>query len=133
MAVVWISFPSLPPNVFAKRSLLSIASAVSKALDVDKAIQERTRPSAARVKVILDLLDKHPKKVKLLIVDRISGKTIVHYHEVVYDNLPTYCTYCKYQRHDENVCRVMKEQAGKEVRAEEVTVGSNLPVVEVQF
>ncbi|XP_070044637.1 uncharacterized protein [Nicotiana tomentosiformis] len=131
MAVVWISFPGLPPNIFAKRSLLSIASAMGKALAVDMETQERTRPSATRVRVILDLLDKHLKKVKLLIVDRILGKTIMHYQEVVYDNLPTYCTYCKHPGHDENVCRVMKEQAGKEVRAEEVTVGSNLPVVEV--
>lgn len=61
MAVVWISFPGLPPNFFAKRSLLSIASVVGNVLVVDKSTQERTRPSAARVKVILDLMDKHPK------------------------------------------------------------------------
>lgn len=131
MAVVWISFPGLPPNFFAKRSLLSIASAVGKSLAVDKATQDRTRPSAARVKVIIDLLDKHPKKIKLLIVDRISGKSIVHYQEVVYDNLPTYCTFCKHQGHGENVCRVRNEKEGKDVRAEEVTSGSNMPVVEV--
>ncbi|XP_075099066.1 uncharacterized protein LOC142175954 [Nicotiana tabacum] len=119
MAVVWISFPGLPPNFFAKRSLLSIASAVGKALVVDKATQERTRPSAARVKVILDLLDKHPKKVKLQIMDRISGKIIVHYQEVAYENLPKYCTYCKHQGHDDKVCRIMKEQAGTEVMADE--------------
>jgi len=42
-----------------------IASAVGKAIVVDKATQEKTRPSAARVKVILDLLENRPKKVKL--------------------------------------------------------------------
>lgn len=58
-AVVWISFPELPPNFFARKSLLSIASAVGKPLAVDKATKDRTRPSTARVKVLLDLLDKH--------------------------------------------------------------------------
>ncbi|XP_070040337.1 uncharacterized protein [Nicotiana tomentosiformis] len=125
MAVVWISFLGLPPNCFGNRSLMSIASVVGKDIAVDKATQERTRPSATRVKVILYLLDKHPKKVKLLVVDRISVKTIVHYQEVMYDNLPKYCTYCKHQGHDEKVCRVMKEQAGKEVMAEEVTVATS--------
>nr|XP_009768788.1 PREDICTED: uncharacterized protein LOC104219761 [Nicotiana sylvestris] len=125
MAVVCISFPGLAPNFFAKRSLMSIASAVGKAIAVDKT-QEKTRPSAARVKVILDLLENRPKKVKLQIVDRISGKINVHYQEVVYDNLHKYCTFCKHQGHDDNVCRLMKEQAGKDVRSEVV----NLPVME---
>ncbi|XP_070015001.1 uncharacterized protein [Nicotiana sylvestris] len=126
MAVVWISFPGLQPNFFAKRSLMSIASVVGKAIAVDKATQEKTQPSAARVKVILDLLEYRPKKVKLQIVDRILGKINVHYQEVVYDNLPKYCTFCKHQGHDDNVCRLMKQQAGKDVRSEVV----NMPIME---
>lgn len=130
MAVVWISLPGLPPNFFAKRSLLSIALAVGKPLAVDKATQQRTRPSAARVKVIIDLLDKHPKQVKLQIVDRATGKYVVHYQEIVYDNLPKYCNCCKHQGHDKNVCRVMKVQAETEGTTERVHMNSDLPVME---
>ncbi|KAK6802843.1 hypothetical protein RDI58_000627 [Solanum bulbocastanum] len=40
----------LPPNLFAKKSLLSIASVIGKPVAIDKATQERTMPSIARVK-----------------------------------------------------------------------------------
>ncbi|KAG5571684.1 hypothetical protein H5410_061450 [Solanum commersonii] len=96
----------VPPNLFSKKSLLSIASALGKPVAVDKATQEHNRPSTTRVKVILDLLDKHPKKIKLFFVDKDSGKVIEHYQEFVYDNLPRYCIHCKRQGHDENSCRV---------------------------
>ncbi|KAH0765652.1 hypothetical protein KY285_001523 [Solanum tuberosum] len=87
-ALTWISFPDLPPNLFAKKPLLSIASVVEKPVDVDKVTQECTRPCTTRVKVILDLLDTHPKKIKLFFVDKDSSKVIEHYQEFVYDNLP---------------------------------------------
>ena len=42
--LTWISFPDLPQNLFAKKSVLLIASTVGKSIIVDKATQERTRP-----------------------------------------------------------------------------------------
>nr|XP_009784900.1 PREDICTED: uncharacterized protein LOC104233234 [Nicotiana sylvestris] len=117
-AVVWISFPDLPPNYFAKKSLMSIASAVGKPLAIDKAMKDRTRPSAARVKVLLDLLDKHPKKVKISVVDKICGKSNDFSQKVIYDYLPMYCTCCKHQGHDEISCRAMK---GRNKNAKENT------------
>lgn len=95
-AVVWISMPELPANFFTKKSLMSIASVVGKPLAVDKVTQDRTRPSTARVKVLLDILDNHPKRVRIQIVDRNSGKVVEHYQEIVYNNLPKYCTCCKH-------------------------------------
>ncbi|XP_019265781.1 PREDICTED: uncharacterized protein LOC109243328 [Nicotiana attenuata] len=59
-AIVWISFPKLPTELFAKNVLLSIASAVCKPIAIDKATQIKSRPCTARVKVILDLLDNLP-------------------------------------------------------------------------
>ncbi|KAH0765651.1 hypothetical protein KY285_001522 [Solanum tuberosum] len=73
----------LPPNLLAKKSLLSIASAVGKPIAVEKATQERTRPN--------------------------SGKVIEHYQEFVYENLPRYCIR---QGHDENSCRVFLGKVG---------------------
>ncbi|KAG5568573.1 hypothetical protein H5410_064411 [Solanum commersonii] len=65
MAAVWISLPRLSPDLFAKRSLLSMALAVGRPIAIDRATQDKTRPSTARVKVILDLLDKLPKRMRL--------------------------------------------------------------------
>ncbi|KAF3667369.1 hypothetical protein FXO37_10052 [Capsicum annuum] len=40
-ALVWIFFPNLPLELFAKQSLLSIVSATGKPIVVDKATQEK--------------------------------------------------------------------------------------------
>ncbi|XP_019239877.1 PREDICTED: uncharacterized protein LOC109219864 [Nicotiana attenuata] len=120
-AVVWISLPELPANFFAKKSLMSIASAVGKPLAVDKATQDRTRPSTARVKVLLDLLDKHPKRIRIHIGDTKSGKLVEYYQEIVYDNLPKYCTCCKHQGHDEKLCRWRLEKSKGDVVEREET------------
>lgn len=109
-AVVWISLPNLSPDLFAMPSLLSIASAVGKPIAIDKATQTKSRPSTARVKVILDLLDKHPNRVRLQSVDTISGKVLEVFQEIVYDNLPLYCNCCKHQGHDETTCRRLQKK-----------------------
>lgn len=105
---------------------MSIASAVGKPLAVDKATQDRTRPSTARVKVLLDLLDKHPKKVKIHIVDYKSGKLVDHYQDIKYDNLPKFYTCCKHQGHDEKSCRwwIENNQGEVEVVDEREGLGS---------
>ncbi|KAH0766086.1 hypothetical protein KY285_001957 [Solanum tuberosum] len=74
MAAVWISLPRLSPDLFAKRFLLSMASAVGRPIAIDKATQDKTRPSTARVKVILDLMDKLPKRMRLQYLDEQTGK-----------------------------------------------------------
>ncbi|XP_060212234.1 uncharacterized protein LOC132639858 [Lycium barbarum] len=100
-AAVWISLPNLPPELFARRALMSIAAAVGKPIAIDKANQVRSRPSTARVKVILDLLDMHPDHVRLQYVDGKIGKVVEELQEVVYDNLPLYCNHFKHQGHDD--------------------------------
>ncbi|KAH0708616.1 hypothetical protein KY284_010043 [Solanum tuberosum] len=74
MAAVWISLPRLSPDLFAKRSLLSMASVVGRPIAIDKATQDKTRPSTARVKVILDLMDKLPKRMRLKYLDEQTDK-----------------------------------------------------------
>lgn len=108
--MVWISLPNLSPDLFVMPSLLSIASAVGKPIAIDKATQTKSRPSTARVKVILDLLDKHPNRVRLQSVDTISGKVLEVFQEIVYDNLPLYCNCCKHQGHDETTCRRLQKK-----------------------
>lgn len=62
--------------LFAKQSLLSIASVVGKPIAIDKATQEKPRPSKARVKVELDLLDKRPHRVRIHYVDEKLGRLL---------------------------------------------------------
>ncbi|KAG5598777.1 hypothetical protein H5410_030147 [Solanum commersonii] len=88
IALIYISFPSLPPNMFARKALLSIASVVGKPLAIDKATQIRSRPNTKGVKVLVDLLDKHPKRIKLFYLDKKTGKVLEQYQEVMYDVLP---------------------------------------------
>ncbi|XP_009605837.2 uncharacterized protein [Nicotiana tomentosiformis] len=107
MAVVWISLPNLSPELFARKSLLSIASPVGKPIAIDKATQVKFRPSTARVRVIVDLVAKLPQHIRLQHVDNESGKILEVFQEVVYDNLPGYCTVCKHQGHVESACRLL--------------------------
>ncbi|KAG5620370.1 hypothetical protein H5410_005588, partial [Solanum commersonii] len=58
-------------QIYLPRILLSMASVVGRPIEIDKATQDKTRPSTARVK------------------------------EFVYDNLPLYCNHCKHQGHNE--------------------------------
>ncbi|KAG5610584.1 hypothetical protein H5410_021865 [Solanum commersonii] len=117
LAVVWIYLPNLSPNLFAKKSLLSIASAVRTPITIEKATQIKSRPSTTRVKVILDLMEKLPNHIRLQFVDGKSGKLIEVFQEIVYDNLPLYCNYCKHQAHDEDSCRLIskRNQNGKQI------------------
>ncbi|WMV39004.1 hypothetical protein MTR67_032389 [Solanum verrucosum] len=48
-----------------KVSLLSIALAPGKPIDIDKETQEKSRPNTTRVEVDLDLLAKLPQRMKL--------------------------------------------------------------------
>ncbi|KAF3651709.1 hypothetical protein FXO37_17882 [Capsicum annuum] len=92
-ALVWISFPNLPPKLFAKQFLLSIAPAAVKPMATDKATLEKSKPSTARVKVELDLLAKLPQQMKLQYVDEKSAKITDHFQKFVYDNLSSCCTF----------------------------------------
>lgn len=109
-AWVWISLPGLPPDLFAKTSMLCILSVVVKPIEIDKATHDKSRPSTTRVKVKLHLLDNHPKRIRLQYLDTKYGNIIEHFQEFVDDNLPRYCNYCKYQGHDEKMCHLMNGQ-----------------------
>ncbi|KAM3286401.1 hypothetical protein P3S67_025200 [Capsicum chacoense] len=108
---VWISFSNLSTNLFAKRSLLFFSSTVEKSIVVDKATQVRSRPSTTRVRVILDLMDKHSDLIRLQSVDKVITESIIEESQkVVYNNLPQYCTHYKHQDHDEKKCRLLIEK-----------------------
>lgn len=64
----------LPPNFFAKKAILSIASAVGKSLTVDTATKNQTRHSCARVKVEVDLIANFPQRIRINEEDNVTGE-----------------------------------------------------------
>lgn len=62
IAMAWISFPKFVPAYFVKECLFSLANRVGKPLHLDMATINKTRPSCARVKVLVNLLAELPKK-----------------------------------------------------------------------
>ncbi|KAG5604740.1 hypothetical protein H5410_026232 [Solanum commersonii] len=115
----WISLLNLSPDLFAKKSLLSIASAVGKPIAINEATQIKSSPSTARVKVILDLMEELPNRIRLQFVDGKSGKLIEVFQEIVYDNLPLYCNYCK-QGHDEDSCHLFSKRNQNNKQIDEI-------------
>ncbi|KAM3199687.1 hypothetical protein P3L10_032047 [Capsicum annuum] len=102
-AVRWISFPSLPPNCFAKEAVFSLADAVGNPLQVDLATQNKTRSSCARVKLEVDLLGDFPKKINIEIRKK-TGEVVEKWIHIKYDYVPKYCKECKLQGHNEKEC-----------------------------
>ncbi|KAG5596223.1 hypothetical protein H5410_037455 [Solanum commersonii] len=98
--LAWISFPNLLPAYFAKECLFSLATTVGKPVQLDLATINKTRPSCARVKILLDLKRDFPKSVVMDIVNDTTGdsrKEVVH---IKYNYVPKYCNECKMQGHD---------------------------------
>ena len=64
----------------------------------------------ARIKVILDLIEKFPDRITLQFVHGKFCKLMEIYQEIVYDNLSLYYNYCKHQGHDEDSCRLISKR-----------------------
>lgn len=90
-AVAWISFPSLPPNFFAKEAVFSLAAAVSKTLQVDLATQNKIRLSCTRVIVKVDLLGDFPKRINIEMRKK-TGEVVEKWINIKYDHVPKYYT-----------------------------------------
>ncbi|KAK4358423.1 hypothetical protein RND71_020652 [Anisodus tanguticus] len=98
----WISFPGLPPHFHGESSLFSMAASVGKPISIDSATRNKTRPSSARVKVEVDLLQSHPKSVLIQVGE--GAEITSTQQRIRYDFLPKYCTNCKLQGHDAIGC-----------------------------
>ncbi|KAH0749162.1 hypothetical protein KY290_028394 [Solanum tuberosum] len=96
---------------------------VIKSIAVDKATQDKSRPSMARVKVEFDLLANLPHRMRIQYVDEKTGKSVEQFQKF---DLPFYCNYCKHQGHNESECQLLLgNNAG--INQEEVSkVGSEI-------
>ncbi|KAG5616346.1 hypothetical protein H5410_016170 [Solanum commersonii] len=74
LALAWISFPNLLPTFFVKECLFSLAAAVGKPIQIDQATVNKSRPSCAHVKVLVDLEKNFPKVVQMNIENEATGE-----------------------------------------------------------
>ncbi|KAK4343224.1 hypothetical protein RND71_036318 [Anisodus tanguticus] len=79
-----------------------MAASVGKPISIDSATRNKTRPSSARVKVEVDLLQSHPKSVLIQVGE--GAEITSTQQRIRYDFLPKYCTNCKLQGHDAIGC-----------------------------
>ncbi|KAF3672494.1 hypothetical protein FXO37_07486, partial [Capsicum annuum] len=110
-AMAWISFPNLLPTYFVKECLFFLASTVGKPLQLDLATINKTRPSCARVKVLIDLKGNFPKSVVMDTVNEEMGEQRTEIILIESDYLSKYCEESKMQGHDDDECR--KSHKGK--------------------
>lgn len=103
IAVAWISLPSLPPNVFGREVVFSLAAAVGKSLQVHMATTNKIKPSYAKAKVEVDLL---PMRINIEIKKK-SGEILSKWMQIKYNSFSKYCRTCKLQEHNEDACFVL--------------------------
>lgn len=104
IVMAWILFPNLLPTFFVKECLFSLASAVGKPLHLDMATINKTHPSFARVKVLVDLLADLLKKLRMDMENEATGEICIEWMKIKYDYLPMYCKTCKLQGRGEFEC-----------------------------
>lgn len=59
----------------------------------------KTRPSCARVKVLVDLKGDFPKSITMDIENEVTGEVRMEEIHIRYDYVPFYCDVCKMQGH----------------------------------
>ncbi|XP_070046775.1 uncharacterized protein [Nicotiana tomentosiformis] len=130
VAITWISFHDLPPNLFGKEFVFSLAREVGRPLHVDLATQNGTRPSCANVKVEVNLLSNIPQRIKIEEEEDESGPEKFKWIKIRYDYMLKYCKSCKKQGHKEEECWVINpelrqfEDQGNDKKNEQEVIGT---------
>lgn len=115
IACIW--FLDLPPNVFRKKFVFSLANAVGRPLQVDLATQIGTRTSCAKVKVEVNLLDTLPQRIKIVEEEDETGPGESKWVKNKYNYMPKYyktCSKCWIIRPE--LHRMFNEDGGEQIK-----------------
>ncbi|KAG5602104.1 hypothetical protein H5410_033474 [Solanum commersonii] len=118
--MAWISFPNLLPTFFSQESLFAIATAVGKPLQLDQATINKTLPSCAKVRVLVDLAASLPKSVIMKVIDEVTGSVKTETITVKYNYIPKYCLECRMQGHDLHNCRLLHNEVVEEAPVDNI-------------
>ncbi|KAG5570642.1 hypothetical protein H5410_060408 [Solanum commersonii] len=90
------------------------------------ATRNQTRPSCARVKVEVDLLEEFPKRIKIGLKKK-DGDMTEKWIKIKYDYVPKYCKTCMIQGHNEKQCYVitLNYRRKKKTRMKKITKRRN--------
>jgi len=97
-----------------------LLSPIGKVLHLDLASMQKTRGSVAKVKMQVDLTQLRPHHVWLGFDEDQDVNGDGQWLEVVYEDLPTYCSHCKHLGHEDYSCpiREREEEDKKKVATE---------------
>lgn len=90
VGITWTSILDLSPNFFAKKAIFSIASTIGKPLIVDIKNKNQIRPSCARAKVEVDLVDNMQHRVRINEEDDVTRERKFKLIKIKYDYKPKY-------------------------------------------
>ncbi|KAL0356486.1 UNVERIFIED_CONTAM: hypothetical protein Scaly_1334300 [Sesamum calycinum] len=95
---IWVSLPELPAHLFRKDALFAIANNIGMPLQIANSTLNQSNLANARVCVEIDLLKPLLKEIDI----QICGTTIVQ--NIVYEQVPNYCSLCKHVGHRDTEC-----------------------------
>ncbi|KAH0712244.1 hypothetical protein KY289_008203 [Solanum tuberosum] len=99
---IWITLPELPWHCHYMDILTPLLSPIGKALYLDSATMQKTRGSVAKVRVQIDLTKERPQHVWLGFSEK--DPNLGKWQLVEYEDVPSYCIYCKHQGHIISEC-----------------------------
>ena len=125
---IWVSLRSLPLHLFPRQHLEMLLSPIGKVLAIDGPMLNFSRPSVARVCVLLNLLKENLDRVKLNM-----GGLKDRWQRIVYEKERKYCKVCSMQGHVESECRKkrktkdrVKEKGMEKEKGKEQIVQENI-------
>ncbi|KAL0310327.1 UNVERIFIED_CONTAM: hypothetical protein Scaly_2938900 [Sesamum calycinum] len=95
---IWVSLHELPAHLFRKDALFAIANNIGTPLQIANSTLNQSNLANARVCVEIDLLKPLLKEIDI----QICGTTIVQ--NIVYGQVPNYCSLCKHVGHRDTEC-----------------------------
>lgn len=121
----WIVIPELPSHFYYRVILSVLLSPIGKVLHLDLASMQKTRGSAAKVNMQVDLTQDRPYHVWLGFADDQDVNGDGQWLKVVYKDLPTYCLHCKHLGYKEYYCTIKKIKEEEKRKASEETSNKN--------